>query len=843
MTYYTESLKPRSEKLTLVTCEAVQKIKIFTLNGTVYERVMDNFVVSVKDSSIALTQSLTLPVTLNKWHFDPKTKKLTINVGANPNTKNISVTFRLFFSNAPINLPYDLASGETVEWEALVSSIGQIGQQLDEQSTGIVLESSSNVSLINTDGRFDSIYDTLIWENQIIKFYSWFPSIPLSEKVQLFEGVIESKTFNEKSISFKVKDFVFKLKNQVNLGFYTSVDGNILPAILNTPKRRIYGQVDNLKCVSLDAILGGYLINGTLTGSTTNTVLTGSGTSFLDQLSPNDDIFVIIDNNDYRLGVQSVDSDTQITLSQPLEVSFGTSTIKVKPEIPWRKKNRNWHVAGHKLRGAFTEILLVLAPNTFFVNSVEDFQAGDEITINGFQSNVRRVSGSKIITTTNIIPTPIGSDTIYKRPIKAVYHETKLTEFARDYTATNATEAIVTFEEEAEFNIADQKKSGYSFTFTNGSRTLATGSAVDLTTILNSRDWIRSTSASRSTWYEVLAVNQTTITLRTPISISGGPFTEEAYYKNITPIHEASLVTVNCLGMEVDSKWIRTASDAVRHLILNDALFSSVNETSFAKAKSDCGFTLSMAIPSELGRSAPLVRDVITNINSSVLGSLYGDSTQSISYSILNSTKPSVANILRDDDIISWSVDSHQLIVNQVIVNYRPFLDIYSKLNTNKRFIFKSSFVDDLIGIKNTLEKTLYIYNDADAIVMAQRLALFNSLSSSSVRIKGKLNLAQVLVNDKIFLSLDRLYSRYAGQDRRKIGTVTGVRRDGFGTEITVTDLGNIYNRVPSIAPNTTSVYANSPDDDKIRWGYVLDNNVLTPNPASEVGLGSGIIG
>lgn len=843
MGYYEESLKTRSEKITLVTCEAVQRAKLFTLNGSDYERIVDHFVVGVRDSSTSLTKSTTLPLSLNQWHFNPKNKKLTINVGANPKTKNISLTYRFFFSNAPINLPYDLLSGEVVEWEPYITSIGQIGQQLDDQNTGIVLESSSSITLINSDKRFDSTFDTLIWENQEIKFYSWFPTIPISEKVQLFSGVIESKAFSESQVVFKVKDFVFKLKNQVNLGVFTNLDGTFLPSILSTPKRRIYGRVDKLKCISMEAILDGYLITGTITGALTDLTVTGTGTAFLDEVSPGDDVFVQVNGLDYKLGIETVDSDTQLTLSKELEVSFSASTIKVKPSRPWRKKNRKWHIAGHKLRAPSVEILIVQSSNTFLVADVGDFEAGDEVVINNIQSRVRRISGNKIITSTNIVPVPVAGDLIYKRPIRAVYKDSTLYSYARDYLETNSTEAFVTLDYLAEFNVAEQRKTGVSLVFTNGSRTITTSSTIDLRTIVDTRDWIRSTSATRSTWHEILYVTQQTIVLRTPLSFSGGPYTEEAYYKNIDPIDENSLITVDCLGMERSGVWIKTASDAVRDLVINDAGFLSVNETTFAKAKADCGHTVSIFLPEQIGSSSPLVRDVITKINDSVFGSLYGDSSQNISYSILNSTKPEVSDIIRDDDILSWTVDTNQKIANKVIVNYRPFVDVYNGEDAFKTYIFDSTFVDELIGIQNTIEKTIYLYDDESATVMAQRIALFNSLSVSSVKIKSKMNLSQVLVNDKIFLSLDRLCDRYAGMDQRKIGCVTGVKKDGFGTEISVTDLGNIYNRVPSIAPNTSTSYTTSNADDKIRWGYVLDNDVLTPDPTTEEGLGSGIIG
>lgn len=834
MTYSEASQLTRSEKITLITMECVERVKLFTADGADWIRSVEYFVVGVKDDG----------VDIDDWEFLPTEKTLKLIGGVNPKTRSISITYRMFFSNAPLILPFDLEEGEPVEWIPLINGVGSIGQQLDDENTGIVLETSSSVNFINSSRFWDDKFDSLIWENQLIKFYSWFPQIPITEKVQLFEGVIESKSYSDSIVSFKIKDFVYKLKNQVNLGLFTEADGIFLPSILNTPKRRIYGQVDSIRIVSLDATLDGYQLTGTLTGALTALTVSGVGTKFLDEVSPGDSFYVTLNEIDIKIGVESVDSDTQITVSKALEISFGSATARLAPSVPWRKKNRSWHIAGHKLRAPTAQILLIQSANTFLVDSVEDFFAGDELVINGFQTNVRRVSGNKIVTTTNVIPGPVIGDVIKKRPIKVAYYNSTPFLYDRDYLETNTTEAKITFSNLAEFNIAEQKRIGNStFHFTNGSRTVTTSDVVDLRSIIQTRDWIRSVNVARTTWYEVLSVTESVITLRTPVVVVGGPHSEGAYYKSVTALDENSLVTVNCIGMEVDGKWMRTPADAVRHLVLNDANFSSVNEEKFDEARADCDFTLSLYIPQTLGSSSPLVRDVITNINNSVFGSLYGDSSQNISYSILNSTKPELANIIRDDDILSYSITTTQKIANKVIVNYRPFVDVFSGNDAKKTIVYNSKFVDDYVEIERTIERTLYIYEDDKALIIAQRIALFNSLSVTSVKIKSKLNLSQTLVNDKIFLNLDRLYTRYGGGDRRKIGSVTGVRKDEFGSEITVTDLGNIYNRVPSVAPNETESYTNSDADDKIRWAYILDNNTLTPDPTSEVGLGSGVIG
>jgi len=276
---------------------------------------------------------------------------------------------------------------------------------------------------------------------------------------------------------------------------------------------------------------------------------------------------------------------------------------------------------------------------------------------------------------------------------------------------------------------------------------------------------------------------------------------------------------------------------------LSDAGYSGVNEDKFNEAKDDCNYTLSMVIPETIGSEPPKIRDVITKINESVFGSLYGDSAFNVSYSILNAEKPELTEVLTDDDIISWDSSSSQKIVNRVKVNYRPFTDIFNEEDGFKVLEYNSGFVDSLIGINNVLEKTIYLYEEDKALIIAQRLALFNSLSSTVVNVKAKLNLALKAVGDKMFLSLDRLYKRYGGRDRRKIGTITGIKKNGFDTDVQFVDLSNVYNRVPAIAPNTALDYSSGISDDIVRWGYIVDNDTETPDVTSEMQLGNNLIG
>lgn len=846
MTFEEAMELPRSEKITLVTMLAEGYAKLFdTYLGFIYSRSVDYHVDSVKQDGDELALSLSVGALIEgSFYYSFTEKKLYVwlNDDLNPLNSDLGVVYKFHFSNAPIILPNDLSSGESIEWLPYIESVGSVGQRLDDESTGIVLESSSSVTLIN-DGLFDDTFDVLIWENKAVEFFTWFPITPITENRKIFEGVVESKDYESQTVTFKVKDFVYRLRDFVDLELFSTSDGSLSPSLLDTPKRRVYGQVKQMMCAGVSNVLDGIIMTGTGTILAGASTITGTGTLFFSELSPGDELIFTVLGEEVKFGVESVTNNTSAVLNSTAEVSILNSAIKNNPGSSYRTTNRNWHVAGHKLRQPIATITTVIANNRFEVDSTDDIFSGDKVLIGTDLITVRRISGNEIVTQSAVSPLPVVSDTLTKLAIQNVFFGPKELIYLRDWVFTNTTEAIIQINNLAEFNITQEKSLGVSVTFTNGSRNITTVSVVDFRSILKPNDWIRKNSivSGEGDFYEILQVLEQSIIIRNVYT--GTTATTTSKIKAVEYISDDSIITCNCIGLEHEGLWVKTPSDVVRHLVLNDAGFGSVNEDSFTKAKSSCDYIVSMVLPESLEAESPSIRDVITKVNESVFGSLYGDSSLSISYAVLNSEKPEIANVITDTDIISFSTESTTEIYNKIKVNYRPFVDFFTGSDTFEVLNFNSGFVDRKIGIKATNERTLFLYETDKADIISQRVALFKSLSSTKITIKSKMNLFLLAVNDKMFMSMDRLFKRLGGGDRFKIGIVVGVKKSQTECEVIVSDLGNIFNRVPSIAPNTASDYSIAPQEDKVRWGYLLDNFTETPDPLSEENIGNGIIG
>jgi hypothetical protein len=831
---------------------------------------------------------------------------LRLSDSSDPVAASIYVTYRFFYSNIPCNLPSGVTSGDIVPYDSRIKGIGALKLELDYEQTGIALETNSSIALENTDGGLDNTFDTLVWENNLATFWSWNRALTYAQAKLIYRGLITDKSFTEREVRFTLKDELTKLRQTLPWATFSSADGNIESATDGKPKRLVLGRCDKLRTTGIDKALTGYALTGTVTGSadrnllagtvsgtagastvtgsgttftgnisnghkiriynavneydlTVNTVtnntsltvtgtlpstfvgysirnlsvlnnlVTGTGTSFKAEVSPGDELVVTVGDETYKYEVETVSSDTQLLLGEQIEETFTAITGYNDPEVPYRRVNRSWHIAGHKLRSYSVTITDIINTLNIEVDDVLDIEAGDKLEHEGTVYTVERTLGNKIVLNQNIVGASVGEQ-LTKLPVLAAYVGTQAYVLERDFTVDNsATDAILVFDDLAEFNAAQAKNLSLQFTFTSGSTTVTTSSTVDLQDVLRPRDWVRANSLSRPDWYEVLSVSETSFTIRTAALST---FTGAAQLKSPDYISDSSVVTVDCLGLESDTgEWVRYPGQAAKWL-LEEAGLTALDEASFTAAAEDCQYTLSLYYPATLGSDMPVVRDMVTDINKAF----------EYAYSILNSDKPEELEVLEDSDILGFSVSTKNNIYNSVALQYRPYVDLPSGSETFAVINLESDFVNEAIGKVEQLKVKSYLYYEADATVMAQRWLFFKSLTQTVVTISTKLNLALKALNDKLCLSLSRLYKRYGGSSKDKVGVINSITKDGANTVVQINDLGNIFNRVPAVAPDDASDYVAGALE-IAKYGYVLDNDTETPDASSELELGNNLIG
>lgn len=853
MSFEISKTKTKTEKIQLCTIESVKLAKIFSIeSGSIYSRSeafsfnnlsIPFFVVGVKEDGVSLSEASNSSLSAGEFFYDIESSKIYIRTSddSDPKEKEILITYRHFFSNKPQALPFDLQSGKEIYWDGRINSIGSISHQLSDEIIGTAIEGTTTVNLENQDGFFDELYDTHIFENQSIKIYQWFGNDDIEENKKIFQGVILDKSFSEKQVKIKAADDFYTLRSKMKYNLFTESDGSILDSILNTPKRRIYGKANKVKCVNLDATKDGFNLTGTFSCSLASTTMTGNGTLFLDELSPEDEVFIEINNELVKFEVESIQSNTSLTLSESSDNSFIGLSAVCQPNIPWRKKSREWHIADHKLREFSASIQSVVFGNKFEVDDASEFFVNDLVEINNSFARVRRVTGNTVVLDQVISPIPSVSDTITRRAVFDAYFKNKNLVIDRDFTVSNTTFAKIVLENDAEFNISPSRQLNVSLLFTNSSRSVTTSADIDLTAKLKSRDWIRKDKVTETEWYEILEVKEKEIILRN--EFSGSTETFAARYKNVEYVDDDSLITVSCFGMDHDGAWVKTPSDSIRDILRRDTSLSNINEVSFTKSNALCDYTMSLVLPLSVGGQISSVRDSIEIINKSCFGVLHLDNDYNISLSIFNSNKPEDATILKDDDIISFSVNSKNMIISDIKCYYSPFVDTVSGEDSFRLIEHSSDFVSRTSMIENEEVITIYLFEESDARIVAQRTVFFKSLSSTSVSIKTKGIVADKNLGDKLIIDIDRIYKRYGSNTGLKYLVLNKIDKDGYSFNVSGTDIANIFNRVPAISSNDASVYSSASDQEKLINGYIVDNSTLTPDNTSEDLLGCNLIG
>ena len=849
-TYAALSELPSSEKAILAHMEPSQRLVLWTLDsGAIYKRSVDYYTIDVKVDDTSLTEAASSSLSAGEWFFDYSAKELYVRMSddSNPQASFVSATYRLFFSNAPYILDHDLSgTGNAVEYEGLINTASSFPHEVDpETQIGIALESNGSLSFIGTSGFWKDKFDRLFWENKNVTIYSWFPDLPISQNQRIFSGELENKTYSTRRVSFRVKDFVHKLRLPVALELFSDSDGDLNDDVIGTPKRRLYGKFEGIQMQSIDQVGNGFDLTGTIAGTIGGTTITGTGTSFLSEVSPGDEIFYVLNDETFSFRVDSIASDTSLTTGDELEDTITGLSATNLPEIPYRGKNREFLVAGHKLREPSTTVTAVEQLNRFTVADGSDMFAGDRIKIGSINRFIKRIDGNDIILTQNLPAFPSISDAVVRNPITRIFFNKRELVIDRDFTVTNTTECKINFLDTAEFNQTKRVSMLGTITFTNASRSV-TGSGTKFTDDLRPRDWIISDDVGHQIFYEILEVtDDTNLVLR--VAYAGANNTGSAKRKNVTYIDDDSMVTVDCYGKEnASGEWVKTASDTVKDLV-TEAGISNIDTAEFSLSDDKAPYIMSLALPIEPRGQVPLTREAIDLVNQSVFGSLVNKTNGDVAFNVLDVDRDSTIKELKDDDIISWKISTRTDIRRKVVGFYRHFDADSITGNQGSKFVdFENSFVDNLIGSKDELEVNIYLFETNAAQNITERYGLFHSLSQSIVEVEAKLNLTLKNINEKLLINLDNLFDRF-GLDsvQQKIGIISKIERSFNGTSVRFSDLGNIFNRVPAIAPDTATDFTSATTQDKMIQGFIVDDDLelVSSTPTSDDEWGTQIIG
>jgi hypothetical protein len=837
-----------SEKITLAQINAKKRLYVFsgpTLD--IYSKVVPHFVVGLKQDDTDLSPVANLAsVVEGTFFYDIEESTLyTRLIGSvAPDSVELIVTYKFFYSDKGLSLPHDLQDiSEDVNYEGRIVSSPGYKHKIGIEQALSSLVGEGTLHLKNQDGGLDETFDTMIFENQDVIIYSWNPLLQPSESRVIYRGRVTNKVFDGTDVKFKIKDQIFALLDSPSLDAYGATD-NVSESVKGQYKRRVYGRVDGLRGQSIDQIADGISLTGTVAAVPNSTVLTGTGTLFLTETQQGDTITVGLQEFD----IESVDSDTSITLSDETEYGFSGQPSTLVPARGTNARNRDFLCAGHICAEVTHTITNVPQFNRVVLDDTQGLFAGDFIEFNDTSERleIENVApGNIVVLRQNMVLKPSVSTTITRRPIQEVYVRSRRVN-ADDFSIFNTGgECGIILDADVEFNLARSKNTVFSGTFTNGSRVVTVStSEVALDEVFQPGDWVKPDSVTYTTFYKIVNIDADANTLELSVSFTDATTTDTIEYKSPDYIEDDTPVSVNILGRTVDGTatgtWITTVSQASKDLLV-DIDITTVNDQSFTDGFNDGNQLISMAIPIDFNtKTLPTVKDITDKLNKSINSSLTLDNNLLIKFQVLNVFAGVDLTTISDNDVIQWKIKStNGKTFKKVNSRYR-FSDVQlSNLEPgNQLFTFESVFVDRYIGTNKVDELNLYLYKDLDAKIASRRFIYYNRLGRATLSITTDLRLENVEIGQVVIADFQRLYKRFGDStSRKKLMLVIGKTLTGERTQLELSDLGNTFNTSSYITENTAPDYVTATEDEKLINGYITDNQGIVNNEEDTAGV------
>lgn len=317
-----------SEKIVLAHIEPAKRLVVWTLHsGSVYKKTVDEFIVNVSVDGTDLTEVFVVPTAAGQWYFDSENKELYVRAtaDADPDTVFTTGSIRLFFSNKDCSLPYDLGTGRTVPYIGAIEKINEATDKLDYEKIFTSIEGTGSLVIRNRENYFFGRIEEYSWDNRPIKLYSTSLKIPVTESRKIFEGLTTTKKFENEVLTINFNSFLYQFRSNLALPRYTDSDGVIPEAILNKPKRRVYGKVDGLSLDPTDFIKGNITASGTYSGVIDENIITTSGADLKNELTSGDSINI----NGESYTVETL-SNINIGLSGKAEVVLTASGTELE---------------------------------------------------------------------------------------------------------------------------------------------------------------------------------------------------------------------------------------------------------------------------------------------------------------------------------------------------------------------------------------------------------------------------------------------------------------------------------------------------------------------------------
>ena len=829
--------QPASEKVGLVVMEVARRLVGWSLySGATYRAALtEQVIVAVTASGSALSLGASRDsLAVGNYYHDRQNGMLYVRLSddSDPEASFIALTFSLFFSNVPVAAPHDLADGFEVPWIPLLdpkSSTFTVEIETSQQYLGVAIASPSSLRFFNDADFWSPLYAKLSFESHRVNVYSWNRALPITEAKRIYRGIVTKKKFSSKNIQFEIKDLIDGLKSTVPLALMQDYVGASIPDSLTAARqRRLYGFVYGHVPTPIDQVLStGYELTGTFTVDSGGTAVTGTGTSFLTELTPGDDIQ--LGNYLGKSKIESISSNTALVLSEGFP---GIDQVDVEghvfPSHPKRYTNRSFLVAGHAQARPSTTVTVAIDATHFVVASTAGWNEGDVIEHNGSQAAIRVLGDGLVKLSSPLAVAPLVGETVYLSSVASVYINDEPLRLTRDFTY-DAANGLIALTPTAEFNIARPRDLTGTITLSNGSRNVS-GSGTAFRTELEPGDWIR--NADTTGWYEILEVtDDENLILRSACAPADAGAGVDGQRKHPNVYDQgSSVLSCTALGKkDEDGNFITTAAEAARDLLSDAGLADDLNLSTFSTGAALAPERIGFAIPDKFNsKTTPSIRDSLNKVCRSVFASIVQNEDFQLEFSVIDPSFSGEPPSLEESDIIAFSAesDASQLVLTAQS-NYRMReYDPFGKGPANSVSEYTSQ--QYLTDTERVYATDTVLTEEEDAQILASRWAFLLNSPTTTIQIQTGLKTARLQVNDVVKISHQKLFERYGSEDKNLIGAILSVKKTVSGVTILVSDLGNAFARVARVAPDDQADYDEASEEERLLYGFQTDGNGLT---------------
>lgn len=235
-------------------------------SGTIYTTTFTftdlvTTIIELTEDGTALTEAASASVGSNEWFYNPDTGLLTIDVGADPTSSQVVVTYEIYFGtfDAHINrIPTD-STKRVVYYEPLIERSPSITNSTSDILFGFLPTFSASLTISNATHFLQEHIHTSSFSKAEFDLYHWLGELGNDNIKKVLEGRCRTINYTDQSTTFSLLDetdiFDEEYRNPFGKFFYNTTDTpDIDPTFVGRPIRGLFGVANGILPVNVDYV-------------------------------------------------------------------------------------------------------------------------------------------------------------------------------------------------------------------------------------------------------------------------------------------------------------------------------------------------------------------------------------------------------------------------------------------------------------------------------------------------------------------------------------------------------------------------------------------------------------